>query len=91
MVRVTTPKGMVGGAMMWGAFQAIKLVDEFATCHFTDHPRISSLLAITLMQKEGQAIKELVVDINRETGKLSLVEKRLGILEIQVEKLTDKN
>ena len=77
--------------MMWGAFQATKLVDEFATYHVTDHPRISSLLAITLMQKEGQAIKKLAVDINQETGKLLLVEKRLEILETQVKKLKDKN
>lgn len=80
-VRVTAPKGMSGGAMLWGSFQATKLVQEFAKHGFTDHPRISSLLAITLytsMQKEGVLIKKLEKDLNRETGKLAALEKKVN-------------
>ena len=77
-VRVTAPKGMSGGAMLWGSFQATKLVQEFAKQRFTDHPRISSLLAITSMQKEGLLLKKLEKDFNRETGKLASLEKKVN-------------
>ena len=77
MVRVTVPKGMKGGAMLWGSFQTTKLVAEFAKYHFTDHPRIASMLAITSMQKEGQILKKLVNDFNRLTGKVAEQDKRL--------------
>lgn len=77
-VRVTAPKGMAGGAMLWGTFQATRLVEEFAKHGFTDHPCILSLLAITSMQKEGVLIKKLEKDLNRETGKLSALEKKVN-------------
>ena len=80
-VRVTAPKGMRGGAMLWGSLQATKLVQEYARQGFTDHPRISTLLAITSMQKEGVAIKKLEKELSREQGKTSAVEKKMGILE----------
>ena len=41
MVKVTVPKGMTGGAMLWGSFQTTKLVSEFSKHHFTDHPMIA--------------------------------------------------
>ena len=90
-VRVTAPKGMPGGAMLWGSFQATKLVQEFARHGFTDHPRISTLLAITSMQKEGVAIKKLEKDLSRETGKVIALEKKVGGLERRLGELERKS
>ena len=81
MVRVTVPKGMSPGAMLWGSFQATKLVGEFAKHHFTDHPKIASMLAITSMQKEGLTVKQLETDFKGHSGTLVGLEKRLTALE----------
>lgn len=84
MVRVNAPKGMSGGAMLWGTLRATKMVQEYATHGFTDHPRISSILAITSMQKEGVQLRKLEKDLNRETGKVAALEKKLTAMEKKV-------
>ena len=68
LVRVTAPNGMVGSAMLWGSFQTTRRVEEFATHHFTEHPKIASLLSTTLMKNEGQLLMKLTDEMKRNTG-----------------------
>ena len=63
--------------MLWGSFQTTKLVSEFAKHHFIDHPKIASMLVITLMQKERQVVKQLEMDVKQQTGTIDGLEKRL--------------
>ena len=90
LVRVTAPKGMKGGALLWGSFQTTRRVEEFAMHHFTEHPKIASLLAITSMQKEGQLLVKLTEDLKREVGMQVSQDKRIVKLEGRGKKKEDK-
>ena len=70
-----------GGAMLWGSMQTTVLVEEYAINNFIDHPKISSMLALSSMQKEGLLLKKLGIDLNRHVGAAVAVEKRLKAVE----------
>ena len=66
---------------MWGSMQTTVLVEEYAINNFIDHPKISSMLALSSMQKEGLLLKKLAIDLNRHFGAAVAVEKRLKAAE----------
>ena len=45
--------------MMWGSMQTTVLVEEYAVSNFIDHPKISSMLALSFMQKKGYCSRNL--------------------------------
>ena len=57
------------------------LVEEYAVSNFIDHPKISSMLALSSMQKEGLLLKKLTIDVNRQIGAATSLEKRLKAVE----------
>ena len=89
-VRVTTQKEMKGIALLWGSYQKNLLVEEFAMHHFTEHPKIAYLLAITSMQKEGQLLVKFTEDLKREVGMQVSQDKRIVKLEGRSKKKEDK-
>ena len=57
------------------------IVEEYAVSNFIDHPKISSMLALSSMQKEGLLLKKLALDLSRQSGTAVAVEKRLKVVE----------
>ena len=70
-----------GGEMLWGSMQTTILVEEYAVSNFIDHPKISSMLALSSMQKEGLLLKKLALDLSRQAGTAAAVGKRLKVVE----------
>ena len=66
---------------MWGSMQTTVLVEEYAINNFIDHPKISFILALSSMQKEGLQLKKLAIDLNLHVGAAVAVEKRLKAVE----------
>ena len=81
MVRVTVPKGMTGGAMLWGSFQTTKLVIEFSKAPLHGPPQDSLDAGHHVDAKEGQLVKQLEMDVKRQTRTIGGLEKRLKAVE----------
>ncbi|KAL3770242.1 hypothetical protein ACHAWO_009556 [Cyclotella atomus] len=69
------------GSMIWSSFRTAELLKEYQRHNWVEHPKTSSILALTSMRKEGRAIEELaskfntqLASVNRHTTEL----KRLG-------------
>ena len=82
-VRVTTLKGLPNqeGALVWGSMQTTALVSIYALHNFIDHPKITLVVAMSLMQKEGLMLKKLQTDFDCLTGQGATMDKRLKVLE----------
>ena len=45
--------------MIWGSFRTTKLLEEYQRLKFYQHPHISNMLALTLLQQEGRRLRRL--------------------------------
>ena len=70
-----------GGAMLWGSLQTMRLVEEYVECGWSSHPKIAMLIAMSLMQKEGVAMGKLTVEVSRQGGQFTALEKKVKRLE----------
>ena len=51
-------------AMIWGSFNTGELVLEYMRLRWIQHPQVSSILALTSLQREGKAVNEAVAALN---------------------------
>ena len=66
---------------MWGSMQTSTLLKDYAKYNFVDHPKVSSLLALTAMHKEGLLVKKLTADYNCLNGQGRTWERRRKAVE----------
>ena len=68
------------GSMIWASLRTSQLLKEYQRHGWVEHPKTTSILALTSMRKEGRAVEELVskvasqtATINRHTGDIKKV------------------
>lgn len=73
-VRALNSEGSLG-SMIWASFRTSELLKEYQRHNWVEHPKTSSILALTSMRKEGKAIEEVNSKLiahntvlNRHTG-----------------------
>ena len=67
--------------MVWGSMQTTMLLEDYAKYNFVNHPKVSSMLALAAMRKEGLSVKKLTADFNRLNGQGQGWERRLKVVE----------
>ena len=67
--------------MLWGSLQTLCLVKEYVECGWSSHPKIAMLIAMSSMQKEEVAMGKLTVEVSRQGGQFTLLEKKVKRLE----------
>jgi len=55
-------------AMIWGSFNTAKLLQEYMQLRWIQHPQVSSIIALTLLQREDKAVNEAVAALNSTTS-----------------------
>ena len=70
-----------GGGMVWGSMQTAMLLEDYAKYNFVDHPKVSAMLALSAMRKEGLSVLKLTADYNRLHGQGQAWERRLKAVE----------
>lgn len=70
------------GSMIWSSFQTSTMLKEYQRHTWVEHPKTSSILALTSMRKEGKAIEEVGSKltaqstlINRHTGDIKKLQE----------------
>ena len=79
-VRALNSEGSLG-SKIWASFRTSELLKEYQRHNWVEHPKTSSILALTSMRKEGKAIEEINsklnsqnAAINRHTGDIKKVQ-----------------
>jgi hypothetical protein len=52
-------KNMAG--MIWWSFCTTKLLEEYQQLKFYQHPHVSNMLALTLLQREGKKVEKALL------------------------------
>lgn len=76
---------------VWGSFCTTALLDEYSSFEFVQHPKVSSLLALTLMEREGQALAAATEALQASNHALKGHDSRLKKLEADYKHLREKN
>lgn len=86
-VRALNSEGSLG-SMIWASFRTTELLKEYQRHNWVEHPKTSSILALTSMRKEGKAIEEINsklnsqnVAINRHTGDIKKIQDNMKDLK----------
>jgi aminoglycoside phosphotransferase len=57
-------------AMIWGSFRTAELLKEYTRLRWVQHPQVSSILALTSMQREGKALTDAVATMGTQATTL---------------------
>ena len=57
-------------AMIWGSFRTAELLKEYTCLRWVQHPQVSSILALTSMQREGKALTDAVATMGTQATTL---------------------
>jgi hypothetical protein len=86
-VRALNSEGFLG-SMIWASFRTTELLKEYQRHNWVEHPKMSSILALTSMRKEGKAIEEINsklnsqnVTINWHTGDIKKIQDNMKDLK----------
>ena len=78
------------GAMIWGSFKATDLGKEFRAQKFIEHPKVSYILSLTSLEREGKSIADALKLLDVEGNVRKTIDKRLGVVEKDLEKIKKK-
>lgn len=78
---------------IYGSFRCTAKLDEYVLHKFIEHPRVTSLLALTSMEREGKTIAEAIEKLNEGKDKVNVktLENKIKKLETDFKNLKDKN
>lgn len=68
--RRTVSEATDGGAMMFGAFRTLVLVEEYSSHNFAEHPKIGLMLCLKSFNRKGQATEAAVSALSDEARKI---------------------
>jgi hypothetical protein len=89
---VRTPNSAAStGSYVWAAFRTAQLLKEYQQHNWVEHPKTSSILALTSMHKEGKAIEELTSKVQAQTSTISRVSGDVKKVQDDVKELKRKN
>ena len=89
-VRVVSSKFTVGD-LCWGAMLATDRVEMYRRDKFIECPKVTSILALTSMEREGKSIAEAMSAFQGDKEKLTRVDTLAKKLEKDLKTLKDKN
>ena len=89
-VRVTATK-MTPTTRMWGSMSSSILLEEYAEHRFVEHPKVSSILALTAMEREGHSVSDAVAALKGDRGTIIKHESRLKKLETDLKEMKERN
>ena len=58
-------------AMIWGSLNTTDLLMEYMMLRWIQHPQVSSILALTSLQREGKAVNEAVAALKTEKSTIT--------------------
>ncbi len=67
--------------MIWGLFCTTKLLKEYQRHKFYQHPHISNMLALTLLQQEGKKVEKALSTLGMLSKSIEAHQLKLGQLE----------
>jgi len=59
------------GAMIWGSFRTAELLNEYMRLRWIQHPQVSSILALTSLQREGEALHEAIATMKEKEATIT--------------------
>ena len=89
-VRVVSSKYTVGD-LCWGAMLATDRVEVYRRDRFIECPKVTSILALTSMEREGKSLAEAMSAFQGDKEKLNKVDALAKKLEKDIKTLKDKN
>jgi hypothetical protein len=78
-------------AMIWGSLRTTELLQEYVRLKFVQHPQVSSILALTAMQREGKDMATVEEKVAAADKKVDSLESRLKKCEDWQDKILRKN
>ena len=78
------------GAMIWGSFKATDLGKEFMAQKFIEHPKVSSILSLTSLEREGKSNADALKLLEVEENVRKANDRRLRVVEKDLEKIKKK-
>ena len=76
--------GKSPATMIWDSFLSSDLLKEYTRLHFTQHPQVLSILALTSMQREGRSVTEAVATLASETKTVKSLGDKVKALEAEI-------
>ena len=79
------------GSMIWSSFRTTQLLKDYQRHGWVEHPKTSSILALTSMRKEGRAVEELTSKVNSQTTTLNRHGNEIKRIVDDLKELKKKN
>ena len=79
------------GAMIWGSFRTTELLNEYMRLRWIQHPQVSSILALTSLQREGKALHEAISALKEKESTLTSLGTRVTRLTTDYNNLKTNN
>ncbi len=73
--------------MIWGLFRTTKLLKEYQRLKFYQHPQVSIMLALTLLQREGKKVEKSLSTLGTLSKTVEVHQSKLGQLEKDIKAL----
>jgi hypothetical protein len=87
MVRALTLDKKNTAGMIWGSFCTTKLLEEYQQLKFYQHPHVSNMLALTLLQQEGTKVEKSLSTFGTLSKTVEAHQSKIGQLEKDIKAL----
>ena len=78
-------------AMTWGSFRTTEVLREYERLRFVQHPQVSSILALTSMQREGKALQEALSALTSEARTIKTHTMQIARINTDLKNIRDNN
>lgn len=89
-VRALNSEGSLG-SMIWASFHTTELLKEYQRHNWVEHPKTSSILALTSMRKEGKAIEEINLKLSSQNVAINCHTGDIKKIQDDIKELKRKN
>ena len=81
VLRALTLDSKNTAGMIWGSFRTTKLLEEYRRLKFYQHPHVSTMLALTSLQREGKKVETTLSTLGTLTKDVKNMKTKFGQLE----------
>ena len=79
------------GSMIWGSFRTTELLNEYMRLRWIQHPQVSSILALTSLQREGKALHEAISALKEKESSIASLSTKVTRLTTDYNNLKSNN
>ena len=79
------------GSMIWGSFRTTKLLNEYMRLRWIQHPQVSSILALTSLQREEKALHEAISALKKKESSIATLSTKVTRLTTDYNNLKTNN